>query len=116
MIRNARLHTSSQTASVRPLGACDEVCSRFCMIHVLSRYGRKCYPCVCSLCYPCVCPQPTSALSPECARPRRPRAPKLIAAPEEGPPPERQNLRKSCRESYGFINKMAAEIFSGKRR
>ena len=59
-----RLHTSSQTLPIRPLGACDEVCSRSREMFISLRRGRKCYLCLCPECYPCLCPLPTPALSP----------------------------------------------------
>ena len=53
-----RLHTSSQTPPVRPLEACDEVCSRSREMFISLRRGRKCYLCLCPECYPCLCPLP----------------------------------------------------------
>src|SRR6188474_1120398 len=57
------LHTSSQTPSIGPLGACDEVCSSSSGTGEISLQKLKCYPCVCSKCYPCLCALPTPALS-----------------------------------------------------
>src|SRR4026207_1210069 len=57
------LHTSSQTPSIGPLGACDEVCSSSCGTGEFSLQRLKCSPCVCSKLYPCLCAVPTPALS-----------------------------------------------------